>query len=230
MNYQIIQDEKLLTDFIDWLPDLQRGEQFYVSLFARKKYANDELKLPADKAQLKRFTSDKSRLLEKIRQLECALGAYTLKGQAIPQDALAIYINPNPRSLEKATKNSLIKFAELITREYNGYNPHQEVMSEIQKTPSRKLYFDLDFDHVDLAETVEQVANFINMDSVTVLKTRGSFHLLIELAKIAPPYIKTWHKNITVLDGLDIKGDNLIPIPGCIQGGYMPHFIAPHQI
>lgn len=68
------------------------------------------------------------------------------------------------------------------------------------------------------------------MDSVTVLKTRGGFHLLIELAKIAPPYIKTWHKNITVLDGLDIKGDNLIPIPGCIQGGYMPHFLDQHKI
>lgn len=226
MNYQIINDPALLRDFISWLPELEAGEIFYVCLFARKKYISSDHPFPADKAQLKRFTADKARLFDKIRQLECAQGAYVVKGQPAPQEALALYINPNPRSFEKAAKNSLIRFAELITREYSGYNPHQEVLTELQKAASRKIFFDLDFDGVDMGETLAQIGQHINMDCVRTLKTRGGFHALIELAKIDPAYTKTWHRSISALAGLDIRGDNLIPIPGCAQGGFTPHFVA----
>lgn len=225
MNYEIIKDPALLRDFIDWLPDLDAGEIYYVCLFARKKYIPADIPFSADKAQLKRFTTDKARMFDKIRQLECERGAYTIKGQPAPQEALAIYINPNPRSFEKAAKNSLIRFAELITREYSGYNPHQEVLTELQKAASRMIFFDLDFDGVDMGETLAQIGQHINMGCVQVLKTRGGFHVLIELAKIDPAYTKTWHRAISALPGLDIRGDNLIPIPGCTQGEFTPHFV-----
>lgn len=226
MNYQIIKNEAFLRDFITWLPNLERGEIFYVCLFARKKYATEKSKLSSDKAQLKRFTSDKDRLFDKIKQLECELNSYTIKGNSVPQEALALYINPNPRSLKKAAKNALIKLAELITQDYNGYNPHQEVMSEIQKAAGRRIFFDLDFDNIEPISIIPKVNEMINMDCVNVLKTRGGFHLLIELAKISKQYEKNWHKNITALEGLDIRGDNLIPIPGCTQGEFTPHFIS----
>lgn len=227
MNYEIIKDEKLLREFIDWLPELKRDETYYVCLFARSKYLVDKSQLASDKSQLKRFTSTKDYLFDKIKQLECAVGAYTQKGNAVPQEALALYINPNPRSFEKAAKNSLIKLAELITKEYNGYNPHQEVMSEIQKTPGRKIYFDLDFDHVELETILPLVKEVINVDCVNVLKTKGGFHLLIELAKIEKQFEKTWYPKISALEGIDMKGDNLIPIPGCTQGQFVPHFLKP---
>lgn len=222
MNYRIIQDEAKLRAFIDWLPTLQKGETYYVCLFARNKYSPE---LKADKAQLKRFTADKEFLFDKIKHLECAVGSYKLKGAVVPQEALALYINPNPRSFEKAAKRSLIRLAELVTRPYTGYNPHQEVMSEIQKTPARKVYFDLDFDGVDMDETLQQVYAHVNRDCITVLKTRGGFHLLLELAKLNKALAKTWHQKLTTLPGCDVKGDNLIPVPGCSQGGFVPHFI-----
>jgi hypothetical protein len=63
MNYELIKDKILLTDFVqNWLPDLQDNECFYLCLFARSKYAKNEdgsNKFPhikTDKAQLKRFT------------------------------------------------------------------------------------------------------------------------------------------------------------------------------
>ncbi len=222
MNYKIIQDEQLLNSFIDWLPELEKGEIFYITLFARKKYCDVKI---SDKAQLKRFTSNKEFLFNKIKQLECEVGSYTSDGYSIPQEALALYIHPNPRSLEKAAKNSLIKFAELITKDYNGYNPHQVVMSEIQTSCSRKIHFDLDFDGVDYEKTIELVKQNINIDCVKTLMTRGGFHLLIDLAKLDKKYEKNWYNALTKLEGCDVKGDNLAPVVGCSQGGFIPHFI-----
>jgi hypothetical protein len=66
----------------------------------------------------------------------------------------------------------------------------------------------------------------VNKEAMTVLKTRGGFHLLVELAKIDKQLVKTWYPRLTGIAGVDIKGDNLVPVPGCCQGGFVPHFSA----
>jgi hypothetical protein len=114
-NYQIIVDEDKLKEFIEWLPELERHETYYCTLFARSKYSN--LVKSSDKQQLKSFTSSKLRLLNKIKQLETKVGTYTnrdrytLKDVSIPQEALSFYISINPRDMIKATKASLKEFA-----------------------------------------------------------------------------------------------------------------------
>lgn len=30
---------------------------------------------------------------------------------------------------------------------------------------------------------------------------------------------------LILLPGIDIKGDNMIPIPDCVQGGFNPYFL-----
>jgi hypothetical protein len=224
-HYTIIKDMDRLRNFVEWLPDLEQHEIFYLALFARKKYCEAIKDIKTDKAQCKRFTSTKRRLVEKIRQLECPLESYSIKGITIPQEALALYISVNPRDLRAATKNGLIKLAHLITQEYNGYNPHQEIMSEIQRACSRKLWYDFDFDNVDVADTLRQVEKIINLDCVRALETHSGFHLLVRLQAIHEEFNKTWHREMTALPGVDVRGDNLIPVPGCVQGSHVPRFI-----
>jgi hypothetical protein len=222
MNYKIITDENKLKQFIKWLPELNDGECYYVCLFGRSKYAPEGIKLTADKQQLKRFTSTKEFLFEKIKQLECEVGCYKQRHVGLPQEVLALYITPNPRSYEKAAKESLKKFADLVVNKYNGYNPHQEVLSQIQVAVSRKIYFDLDFDDTTIEKMKLLIENRINPDCLTYIKTRGGFHLLIELEKIENYWKKTWYNDLTSLEGCDVRGDNLMPVPGTYQGGFTP--------
>jgi len=225
-NYTIITDEKILKDFIDWLPNPSEDETYYCCLFARSKYCKNLTHINSDKAQLKRFTSSKELLFKKIKQLECPIGSYYQKKNVVPQEALALYITVNPRNNIKAAKNALIRLVHLVTGENHGYSLHAEMMSEVQKAKSRTEYVDFDFDNVEPEEVLKQITgnNLVNLDAVKVLKTRGGFHLLVSPQKVDYDHKNSWHKSISSL-GPDIKGDNMIPVPGTYQGGFTPHFL-----
>lgn len=225
MNYKIIQDENKFNEFIQWLPELESGETYYISLFARKKYCKT-IDLKSDKSQLKSLTTTKEYLYDKVKQLECEIGSYKSNGMEIPQEALALYITINPRSLIKATKNSLKKFVDLITNDYNGYNPRAIVMSEIQTAGSRKVYMDLDFDNISVNELFLKIdTTKINTDCLTFIETRGGCHLLIKLDNIKDEFKKTWYQHLTSIEGCDMRGtDSLCPVIGCTQGEFIPKF------
>lgn len=225
INYQIINSEKLLREFIDWLPELRKNEKYYISLLARNKYLTDKSILKADKISLHRFTSDKKFLLRKIKKLEVPFGTYTQDNTIIPQSALALYITPNPRDLEVATKESLIQFAKIITQPYNGYDPQALVLSNIQKSCGRKIYMDFDYDGYSAWDLKDQIESVINSECLTYLQTRGGFHLLVEIAKINISLEKIWYKHLKNILGCDVVDVNgMIPIPGCVQGEFTPYF------
>lgn len=222
MKYQIILNEEKLDQFIDWLPDLGPSEMFYFQLFGRKKYL-DKGELQSGHQSLSRFVCSKHRIKEKIRQLEVPLGTYLNREVELPQECLALYVTPNPRCHEKAARQLLKVLADKITKQYEGYNTYQLAMTELHKACGKKYFIDFDFDNIDFDEISGKLFEAVNKDAVKVLKTRGGFHVLVRIDRVAPEYSKTWYNKITGL-GCDVKGDNLIPLPGCTQGGFCPHF------
>jgi len=224
MNYKIIIDEQKLKEFIDFLPKLQVNETYYVSLFARSKYCKDIFKMSSDKQQLKRFTSSKEYLLDKLKQLETEVGTYKYKGEPIPQEALATYITINPRNLKQATAKSIKEMVDMITSDkYDGRDPHKVVLSNIQKSTSRKIFMNMDFDGVNIDDIKPMVKTYLNDDCCHYLVTRGGFHLLIKYDQISREYTKNFYKNVTSLPGVDLNDENLLPIPGTYQGGFCPY-------
>ena len=219
MNYQIIKDEQKLREFIDWLPELEENEKYFVSLFARKKYCPDKIK-SNDKTQLKRFTSNKEKLFDKIKQLECEVGSYMLRDIPAPQESLVLYINPNPRDMKKATFGLMKKCVDLIESNGNGYNIHAEALSCIQRSKSKSHFCDFDIDTKDI--NLYDLGHILPENTYNILETRGGYHLLVN-TRVAP---KTkWHLKIRETFNVDQVGDQLIPVPGCTQGGFIPKFV-----
>ena len=236
-NYQIIVDESVLNDFISWLPDLKDHERYYCALFGRKKYAEEAgLKsIKSDNQQLGRFIARKNKIVEKIRHLEIAQGRYLQKGVVMPQEALAMYITPNPRDLRKASYKSISAISEMLLNQ-NNFNVHNEVLSQIHQSKSYTAYVHFDIDNKDF--DVHVLQRYVNVEALKVMQTRGGYHILVDPNKVSTKYQQTFYKNIMSIEGIDVvskrrkseyseddEADFMLPIAGTYQGGFMPKFV-----
>ena len=226
-NYQIIADEKQLKAFIDWLPELETGEKYYLCLFARKKYSR-ELISSNDKAQLKRFTASKENIYNKIRQLEVPLGTWQMKDGPAPPESLALYIMINPRSLQKATEMMGKRCWEMMSS--HSYNVHSESLTCIQKSKARTCYIDFDIDTKEIDLDREWLSKEVGKNNYQILETRGGYHILVR-PDDANSYRqnafgdKNWYQNIQKKYPVDQSGDQLIPVAGTYQGGFIPRLL-----
>lgn len=228
MNYTIISDENKLQEFIDFLPDLEESEVYYISVFARSKYSSDRSVKVGDKAAIKRVVCNKKNMINKLRQLETVVGSYVYDGQSIPQEMLAVYIHINPRCKKLVGKNVLKRFADLVTGD-RDYSPHSEVLNCYQDTSScrRRLFTDFDFDNKKIEDISFQILSkdLINLSAIRFIKTRGGFHLLVKHSEIEEKYVKKWHNNISSL-GIDKSKGNMTPLVGAYQGGFIPEMMT----
>jgi hypothetical protein len=227
--YQIIRDREQLEAFVRFLPDLQADEVYYVSLLARNKWVKTTGITISSQVQLKRFQATKKTLVNKLEQMEVAYGVYMDKGKPIPEEALGVYITPNPRSL---TQSNFTVMKELLTGVQTGQvlNPYQVALSALQTNCSKKVFFDLDIDieQDKISENrIKELRQAIEFPA-TWIRTRGGFHCLIHLNEIPKALVSKWYQQVLSLktDGIDItmNGDNVIPLAGCTQGGFVPHF------
>lgn len=232
-NYQIIVKPSDFKEFINWLPQLEQGEKYYYCLFARNKYCKGLTHIKSDKQQLKRGTTDKERMFEKYWQLEAPFGAYTQKENPIPQEALALYMTLNPRSERIAAGELNMKLTKLFVNGDVRVNPYQEALSELQRSTSRKIFtiFDIDSKEMDPIRTDIMIRQIVGVKaSFRVLETRGGYHILLRPATIGKEYQASWFNQMLKVPNLDIarrkdgkyETDIMIPVPGCIQGGFTP--------
>lgn len=227
-------DEQALRDFIVWLPELEDNQKFILSLFARKKYCGEGIKIP-DRVSLRTFVSNKGDMVDKIRQLEIPLGYWKFKGEELPPESLVLYIMPNPRCMKKATKLMGRTCWDIV--EQKDYNLYSEALSCIQQSCTHKTYLDFDIDTKDISL---QPLMHIFPDNEThkyynILETRGGYHILVkskkatairELAGMDNKRAATWYAELTKMFVTDSKGDQFMPVPGCTQGGFIPKMIT----
>lgn len=233
MFYEIIKDEKELDKFIEWLPELEDNQKYYVSLFARKKWGFTE-GLTADKNQLKRFTCNKEDLKAKLRKLEIKLGEYTYKDIKINNNSLGVYITPNPRDMNKAGLKTAKEIISMVADGREIFNPQAIALNQIQVSGVKK-YFDIDIDvfnsKLDYNTLIQIIKDreVINLDAIkgNIIQTRGGFHIMVELSKVSNP--KTWYNNFIKLKCVEfdvtMNSDNMIPLPGCVQADFIPKLI-----
>jgi hypothetical protein len=239
MNYSIIADEAKLDEFIALLPEENEQEVYYICLFGRHKYC-PEFPNTRDSGQLARITSKKEDIKNKIRRMECPVGCYVRDNIPAPQAALALYISLNPRSLIKANKEMLIELAKRFASGDVDFNPITLATTCVHRSSGRKFFIDFDFDDVQPSYALYPGARFDGVPSYVsykdaieqalpagsykILRTRGGFHLIVELEKAKVN--KKFYPSITALPKCDVRGtDTLTPVPGCVQGGFVPHFV-----
>lgn len=238
MKYEIVKDEVALADFISWLPDLGEYEKFYICLFARKKYDDALQSTSSDKMQLKRDLVNKEHIIQKLKQWEVEEGLYTLKDTAATQQSLAVYIAPNPRCMIKAQGDLVKRLVDAMVIGNHFKNPKAEAISSAQK--SKAYNFVVDFDIDDKTVDLSKMGNILLSQDYKILETRGGYHILVDCLNASKHnslvhepssevfkerYPLDWHSRIRATFPIDQHGDQMIPIPGCTQGNFIPKFI-----
>ncbi len=226
MHYRIVLNEILLDQFLAFLPEPEPLEVYYICLFGRHKY-DPAFPNTKDSGQLVRaFASDKCELKEKIWRMETPVGSYTRNGIAATQESLAVYLALNPKSLVIANKKVLVEMATRIADGHLDFNPVSVANTEIHRAVGTKRFLDFDFDDVNPDDYQYSIQSILpDPEMYRILKTRGGFHLIVLLERIKALKTK-WHQSLCTLPKCDIKGTNtLTPVPGCTQGGYVPHFV-----
>ncbi len=240
-RHHIIRDPGLFSEFVEWLPDLNHNECYYLTLQARRKYSPSILS--SDAPQLTRFVATRRNLATKVAQLECPIGAYCTRDEtSVPDEALALYLTPNPRCMRKATYASA---QAMLTSLQNSeqqptikLKPHSEALTQIHKARSRSVFVHFDVDLVtgdnssdvnapkcglSIDEIYKKTVEFVGRQAANIIVTRGGCHILIETAKVAGT-VRNWHPRIVEEFNVDQTGDLMIPVVGCRQGDFVPHF------
>ena len=232
-NYKLIHDIRELQQFVDFLPELKKNECYFMILLARKKW-NPESGIPSTVRLKRESIMDKAHLIRMIQQMECKIGSYTtLDNKPIPQENLGLYIGINPRDQNKAAFEFVDACLSRIKNDEN-INLRSIANDVVQITVGTKHFIDIDVD-IKENETREELMEFITQTLgeaiITFVITSGGFHCLIDRTKITN---KNWHQQLqspkSALNGLKkyksdiniMKGDALMPIPGCNQGKFVP--------
>ncbi len=244
MNYQLIHYEKQVQEFVDFLPDLKDNEGYFLILIARKKWY-PEGGIPSA-LKLKRETVNcKSKIISTIRQWEVAEGMYKYDELPINLMNLGVYIGFNPKNQYNACFELINRCLGSIKTDEKNINIKSMANDVIQCSNGTSNFIDIDVDIKEGEQNntiVAYIKSIINEQFLTFIRTSGGFHCLIRLPKtdsfihtgegepdkvISPNYGNKWYmelKKHPFKSDLNIMHHDLLPIVGCNQGKFVPHF------
>lgn len=245
----LIKNRKQFDRFVAVLPELERDEVYFLSLSARNKYLTDtereEYSLGRTEMFSRHTAFDKEGINLAIRKMEADLETkMTRGGHPIPEKALVVYFNIHPSSMIRAYasfKNQMDRhYDEVMQSLMNGnsephYHPfagmRTKLMNHIQKSPSRKVWVDIDVDgpaspELDQAQYILlQVLNQRKLEFMQIW-TQGGFHLMVKISEQMK--MANIFKHINDADSIlkrvggeaKFNSNAMIPLPGTQQAGH----------
>ncbi len=249
-TYKLIHDQKELENFIKFLPELNSNEGYFLILIARRKWYESDI---ASATKLKRETVNKNKIIKTILQWEVMDGLYTSNDKPIHQNNLGVYISYNPKDQYAACFELINQCLDKIKNNRMDINIKSLANDVIQGCNGTKNFIDIDVDikenenYLDIVKFIKSVpleiafpppiaeVSVIDEKYLTFIKTNGGFHCLIRLLDnsnnlISPDYGNKWYqtlKNHPFKSELNIMSNDLMPLPGCNQGQFVPYTFYP---
>lgn len=237
------------------MPRLENLEVYFISMAARNKYLTEPERKTYSLGRtemMERRTirvDDFNRFYRTIRKFETHEDAFlTKEGNSIPEKCMVVYANINPSSIIKAY-HEFEKITNDYIREYliNAYQKSDSsnieyrfskidklLMTAIQKSPSRKVYIDIDFDLCGKFDSsfIDSFQNTLNENNkkklpIAVLKTKSGYHVLIQRSELQFNYTevvnqydkfakKVFDKEAEVV----VNKNDMVPVPGTHQASF----------
>jgi len=220
-NYSLIKDEEETKRFIEKVLQPLKNDEVYITvLTARKKYC------PTISSSMEVVTrdiirnNDTNKILRKLKKMSIVEGLYTDKNEdIIPNEAFALYILPEPRSMLKAynefTKNinewnyeNLVKSNIVEGANLELYRKLDlKLFSSIHKSKSKSKYFIIDIDKKDetlLNNTLDRIKmgdlskdlgsslqwQHPSIESISwISETRGGWHIILNRNEMTGKFI-----------------------------------------
>lgn len=236
-NYSLIKDEEETKRFIEKvLQPLNNDEVYIIVLTARKKYCSTISSSLEVVARDIIRNNDTNKIMRKLKKMSLVEGLYTDKNEdIIPNEAFALYILPEPRSMIKAYKEFNININEWMCQDLLSEEKNLELyrkldlklFSAIHRSKSKSKYFILDIDKKD--ETLlKNILYFIhskefNNDNLQhiqwISETRGGWHIILnrndETGKIIHEIMQR------KMEFVEFRKESMTPVAGCSQGGFV---------
>lgn len=223
-TYSIIKDLNKLKEFVNYLPVPNDEERYQVQLISRNKYLQEDKKNSQSHIIQSFYDLKKIDIIPVIERMEVPLGSYKIKGIPIQEESLCVYMCYNPYNRVKAHTKMLASLASMNCNKELNTSTNKIVSSSIAKAIERKLIMSIDVDDSYKEDMYGQLIDeIIHYSSYRILNTKGGFHILVDLTSY---YLtKDWLKKLKEKIVCDVCGvSTLNPVPGCIQGDYVPYF------
>ena len=140
LEKKLIKDERIIEQFLNFLPNLEEGEEIFYMFMARSKY--DTTNTLRGESVLKRGSvGQKTHILDQIKRLNTTSESYEFDGKQIPLDSMVFYLKPNPRSVLTSMYHTVASIASnlgLVEKEnrlvhYKLKNALEELIEKVDE-------------------------------------------------------------------------------------------------